>query len=83
MNAYNKSIPDDDKQGAVLLPMFTAHNLRHTFCTRLCEQGVDVKIIQDVLGHADISTTLGIYADVDSEYRQKAFDSLADKFRVI
>lgn len=47
----------------VLLPKFSCHILRHTFTTRICEAGVNVKIIQDVLGHSDISTTMNIYAD--------------------
>ena len=37
---------------------------RHTFTTRLCEAGVNVKVILDTLGHADISMTLNIYAAV-------------------
>ena len=41
----------------VLLPPLSCHILRHTFTTRLCEAGVNVKVIQDVLGHADFSTT--------------------------
>ena len=30
----------------VLLPNFSAHNLRHTFCTRLCERETNLKVIQ-------------------------------------
>lgn len=36
---------------------FTFHDLRHTFCTRLIEQGVDVGIVQLVMGHANLYTT--------------------------
>lgn len=42
----------------VLLPHFGCHTLRHTFTTRMCEAGVNVKVIQDTLGHTDVSTTL-------------------------
>ena len=35
----------------VLLPRFSCHILRHTFTTRLCEAGVNIKVIQDILGH--------------------------------
>ena len=35
----------------------------------MCEAGVNVKVIQDALGHSDISTTLNIYADVTEELR--------------
>ena len=54
----------------VLLPHFSCHSLRHTFTTRMCEAGVNVKVIQDTLGHKDISTTLNIYTDVTKELRQ-------------
>lgn len=53
----------------VLLPHFSCHSLRHTFTTRMCEAGVNIKVIQDALGHSDISTTLNIYADVTKEMK--------------
>lgn len=48
----------------ILLPHFSCHSLLHTFTTRMCEAGVNVKVIQETLGHKDISTTLNIYTDV-------------------
>lgn len=44
--------------------------------TRMCEAGVNIKVIQDTLGHADISTTLNIYADVTRELKKTAFAGL-------
>lgn len=58
--------------------------LRHTFATRLCESGINVKVIQDVLGHADISTTMDIYVDVMDELKKReiaSFDSYMAKSR--
>ena len=55
----------------VLLPNFSCHVLRHTFATRLCESGINIKVIQSVLGHVDISTTMDIYVDVMSETKKK------------
>ena len=69
-----------NKKEPILLPKFSCHSLRHTFTTRLCESGVNVKVIQDVLGHADISTTMNIYADVTKELKQKEFNVLEDYF---
>lgn len=57
------------------------HSLRHTFTTRMCEAGVNVKVIQDALGHKDISTTLNIYTDVTKELRQSEFEGLDIYFK--
>ena len=65
----------------VLLPHFSCHSLRHTFTTRMCEAGVNVKVIQDTLGHKDISTTLNIYTDVTKELRQSEFEALDSYFK--
>ena len=66
----------------VLLPNFSCHHLRHTFATRLCESGINLKVIQDVLGHADVSTTMNIYVDVTNDLKKKeilSFSSYLDK----
>lgn len=63
----------------VLLPHFSCHSLRHSFTTRMCEAGVNVKVIQDTLGHSDITTTLNIYADVTKELKLAEFTGL-DKY---
>ena len=63
----------DDPEEPVLLPRFSCHNLRHTFTTRLVESGMNVKVVQDILGHADITTTMNIYADVTNELKRVEF----------
>ena len=65
---------------AVLLPRFSCHILRHTFTTRMCEAGVNVKVMQEVLGHKDISTTMNIYADVTKELETTEFENLDRHF---
>ena len=46
----------------VQMPIITPHSLRHTFCTRLCERETNLKVIQSIMGHKDIQTTMDIYA---------------------
>ena len=65
----------------VLLPNFSCHHLRHTFTTRMVEAGVNIKVIQDALGHSDISTTMNIYADVTKELKKSEFKELDSIFR--
>ena len=56
-----------ERREAVLLPHFSAHSLRHTFCTRFCENESNLKVIQSIMGHADITTTMDIYAEATAE----------------
>lgn len=79
---YHYSWTDANRKNAkVLLPHFSCHSLRHTFTTRMCEAGVNVKVIQDTLGHKDISTTLNIYTDVTKELRRSEFEGLDSYFK--
>ena len=76
----NDEVLVKNPNSTVLLPRFSCHTLRHTFTTRMCEAGVNIKVIQDALGHSDISTTLNIYADVTKELRKSEFENLDRQF---
>lgn len=47
------------------------HCLRHTFATRALENGMDIKTLSEILGHASASTTLNIYAHSMMEHKKK------------
>jgi len=63
-----------------LLPPFSCHSLRHTFATRLCENGVNIKVIQELLGHSDFSTTMDIYTDVTKDLKEREINKLNGTF---
>lgn len=58
------------------IPPLTLHWLRHTFCTLLYLDGVDVVQACAQMGHADLSTTLRIYTHLDSTHKRTAVDRL-------
>lgn len=65
-----------------LLPHFSVHNLRHTFCTRFCENETNLKVIQEIMGHADISTTMDIYNEATKEKKMESFANLEGKVKI-
>jgi integrase len=67
-----------EKREALILPRFSSHIARHTFCSRLCENETNVKVIQTVMGHKDIQTTLDIYAEVSEQKKQDVFSQIVE-----
>ena len=68
-----------EKREPMVIPHFSAHQLRHTFCTRLCENETNLKVIQSVMGHKDIQTTMDIYAEATEEKKQEIMANLQGK----
>lgn len=78
-NADTKRIITEEGCEPLLLPRFSCHHMRHTFCTRLCEKETNVKIIQEIMGHADIQTTLDIYAEVTDSIEHAAMEKIQNQ----
>ncbi|HEY6539795.1 MAG TPA: tyrosine-type recombinase/integrase [Ktedonobacteraceae bacterium] len=62
------------------LPPMRMHDLRHSAATILLSMKVDAKVVQEILGHANISMTLGIYGHVLPSMQKDAVDAMDDLF---
>ena len=52
------------------------HALRHTFATRALEAGKDVKVLSSILGHAQASTTLNLYAHALPDHKKISMEKM-------
>ena len=64
------------------LPHIRFHDLQHSCATLLQKKGIALKIIQEYLGHGDISTTANFYLHPDMEEKQKAANAISSIFSV-
>ena len=78
-NAEEISEAESQNREPDLLPHISAHILRHTFCTRLCENITNLKLIQEIMGHATITTTMDVYNDVSLEIKQDTLSDIESK----
>lgn len=65
-----------------LLKNVSPHTLRHTFCTRFCENETNLKLIQSIMGHANISVTMDIYNDASEEDKAESIKRLENKIHL-
>ena len=72
-----------EKRLPIMLPNFSCHHLRHTFCTRLCEVESNPKVIMEIMGHKDIQTTMNIYAEAQSELKKQTMNNLSSEWNKI
>ena len=63
-------------------PDLSPHDLRHSCATLLLSQGADIKSVQEILGHADASTTLNFYVKSDLQQMKSATEKYAAAFNL-
>lgn len=85
VNNYNKEeleLAKKEKREPFQIRHFSVHNFRHTFATRYCQIETNLKTIQEIMGHSDISITMQIYAEATEESKARSFENLEGKFKI-
>ena len=59
------------------LPSMRYHDLRHGAASLMAAQGVSARVAMEILGHADIATTMNIYTHIAPELQKDASDRVA------
>lgn len=81
-NGEEEARASDEYREPLLIRRFSVHNIRHTFATRLCENEANLKVIQEIMGHGDIQTTMNVYAEATEEARKASMENLEGKIKL-
>lgn len=81
-NKEEEQKAQEEKRVPIIIPHFSCHVFRHTFCTRFCENETNVKVIQEIMGHANISITMDIYAKATEEKKRQVLADLSKNMRI-
>ncbi|MDU7030567.1 tyrosine-type recombinase/integrase [Robinsoniella peoriensis] len=76
MNNKENKLAKEESREAILIDAFTTHSLRHTFATRCFELRIDPKIVQELLGHSNISMTMNIYTHLTESAKRAAMEKI-------
>lgn len=79
-SAFNKTFLDDINGAGV--PRIRVHDMRHTHASHLLQNGENIKVVSERLGHATVTTTLNTYAHVMPNMQKTLADNLEKSFKV-
>lgn len=77
-NNHELSKAEAESRSPNLLPDISPHIFRHTFCTRLCESSVDVKVVQEIMGHSSIVMTMDVYNNVTVDHKKNEIEKVME-----
>ena len=66
-NSYELIKAEKENRKPVLINKLTPHVLRHTYCTRLAEKGIDIKVLQALMGHKTLKVTMQVYNHINED----------------
>ena len=81
-DVVNNLVFDHNKERELQIPKISPHTFRHTFCTRMCEIEPNIKLIQDIMGHKHLSTTMAVYNEVMDSVKEASFENLEGKMKI-
>ena len=79
-NEYETKQAETEGREPYLLDNCTPHQLRHSYAVVLCENDVNIKVIQEVMGHADVATSLNVYCEVSAAKTHTELSRIEEKF---
>ncbi len=78
-NKLEERAAEEEKRCPIALPHLSAHVMRHTFCTRFCENETNVKVIQEIMGHSNVGVTMNIYNHVTLDKAKETMKNMEGK----
>ena len=67
-----------NEEHVIPLPKITPHVFRHTFCTNMANAGMDLKSLQYLMGHSDVSVTLNVYTHTEYGKAEEAMSRICN-----
>ncbi|MDE7414987.1 MAG: tyrosine-type recombinase/integrase [Lachnospiraceae bacterium] len=77
-NKEEEQKAQEENREPIIIPHFSCHVFRHAFC----ENETNTKVIQEIMGHANISITMDIYAKATEEKKKQALDELSKNLKI-
>lgn len=77
INESEMRLAESEKRESVIMEKFSMHILRHTFVTRCFENGMNPKILQEIIGHSKFSITMNIYTHPSKNIKKEAMEKIS------